>query len=70
MIDNRMLHSLADQMDAGNGDGVIEGLTPLIPLQRLGRSDEIAELAVFLGGDESSYCTGSVHLMDGGYVAA
>jgi NAD(P)-dependent dehydrogenase (short-subunit alcohol dehydrogenase family) len=70
MIDNRMLHSLADQMDAGNGDGVIEGLTPLIPLQRLGRSEEIAELAVFLGGDESSYCTGSVHLMDGGYVAA
>jgi len=43
---------------------------PNVALQRLGRSEEIAELALFLGSDESSYCTGSVHLMDGGYVAA
>jgi len=70
MIDNRMLHSIAGQMETGTAEEVLEGLTPLIPMQRLGRSEEIAELAVFLGSDESSYCTGSVHLMDGGYVAA
>jgi len=70
MIDNRMLHSIAGQMDTGTAEEVLEGLTPLVPMQRLGRSEEIAELAVFLGSDESSYCTGSVHLMDGGYVAA
>ena len=70
MIDNRMLHSIAGQIDTDNPDAVLEGVMPSVPLQRLGRSEEIAELAVFLGSDESSYCTGSVHLMDGGYVAA
>lgn len=70
MIDNRMPHSIADQIETGNADGVLEGLISLIPMRRLGRSEEIAELAVFFGSDESSYCTGSVHLMDGGFVAA
>ncbi|MFW2404589.1 MAG: SDR family NAD(P)-dependent oxidoreductase, partial [Gammaproteobacteria bacterium] len=70
MIDNRMLHSIAGQIDADHPDAVLEGVMPQIALQRLGRSEEIAELAVFLGSDESSYCTGSVHLMDGGYLAA
>lgn len=70
MIDNRMLHSIAGQIDEDHPDAVLEGVTPNIALQRLGRSEEIAGLALFLGSDESSYCTGSVHLMDGGYVAA
>jgi len=70
MIDNRMLHSIADQIDSGNGAGVLEQFMPLIPMERLGRSEEIAAFAVFLGSDESSYCTGSIHLADGGYVAA
>lgn len=70
MIDNRMLHSIGDQIDPGNGAGVLEQFMPLIPMDRLGSSEEIAAFAVFLGSDESSYCTGSIHLADGGYVAA
>lgn len=69
MIDNRMLHSIADQIEPGNDSGVLEGLMPSIPMERLGTSEEIAAFAVFLGSDESSYCTGSIHLADGGYVA-
>lgn len=33
---------------------------------RLGKANEVAALAVFLGSDESSYITGQPHLVDGG----
>jgi NAD(P)-dependent dehydrogenase (short-subunit alcohol dehydrogenase family) len=37
-------------------------------LKRPGRSDEIAGLAVYLSSDESSYMTGSVITIDGGWT--
>jgi len=37
-----------------------------IPLQRTGRKDEVSQLAVFLASDDSSYITGSDHVIDGG----
>ncbi|EPZ6036734.1 SDR family oxidoreductase [Pseudomonas aeruginosa] len=36
------------------------------PMGRLGTADEIAQLAVYLGSDASSYTTGAIHLIDGG----
>src|SRR6202008_692842 len=36
------------------------------PMGRLGRSEEVAALAVFLASDEASYITGQAHLVDGG----
>lgn len=36
------------------------------PIKRLGTTQEVAALAVFLGSDESSYITGQPHLIDGG----
>jgi 2-keto-3-deoxy-L-fuconate dehydrogenase len=36
------------------------------PMGRLGRPEEVAWLAVFLGSDEASYITGQTYLVDGG----
>ena len=39
------------------------------PIGRLGQPDDIAGLAVYLASDESSWVTGSVFPVDGGYLA-
>ena len=39
-----------------------------IPLGRMGRPEEVAALAAFLAGPESSFITGSEHFVDGGQV--
>jgi 2-keto-3-deoxy-L-fuconate dehydrogenase len=39
------------------------------PIGRMGRPDEIADLAVYLASDESGFMTGSVVTIDGGWTA-
>jgi NAD(P)-dependent dehydrogenase (short-subunit alcohol dehydrogenase family) len=40
------------------------------PIGRLGQPEDIAGLAVYLASDESSWVTGSIFPVDGGYLAA
>ncbi len=41
-----------------------------VPMGRFGRAKEMAQAALFLASDESSYLTGSDFLVDGGLTAA
>lgn len=39
------------------------------PIPRMGTPEEVAYLALYLASDESSYCTGSQFVIDGGHLA-
>ncbi len=40
------------------------------PMGRLGRAEEIAQLALYLASDESAYTTGTAQVIDGGWTNA
>jgi NAD(P)-dependent dehydrogenase (short-subunit alcohol dehydrogenase family) len=49
--------------------GWYEELVDRVPLQRLGSPEDMAAAAVFLTSPASSYVTGHVLVVDGGYTA-
>jgi 2-keto-3-deoxy-L-fuconate dehydrogenase len=58
-----------DQRIAAQGDvkTVYAEFVARQPMGRIGSPEEIAALAVYLASDESSYTTGQVHIIDGGF---
>ncbi len=46
----------------------LDALLKNIPLGRLGSTDDVSSLAVFLASDEASYITGSTYVVDGGLM--
>jgi 2-keto-3-deoxy-L-fuconate dehydrogenase len=65
-LDQR-IETLAKQTGQGV-DTVRQAFIDRQPMGRLGKAEEIAALAVYLGSDESSYTTGQIHLADGGFA--
>lgn len=50
-------------------EATLKVIAGLHPIGRLGKSEEVAELALFLGSDKASFITGSYYNVDGGYLA-
>jgi NAD(P)-dependent dehydrogenase (short-subunit alcohol dehydrogenase family) len=50
-------------------EAAMKALVGQHPMGRLGKSEEVAELALFLNSDKSSFVTGSYYNVDGGYLA-
>ena len=42
----------------------------LEPVGRFGTAEEVAQMALFLASDDSTFCTGAPFVVDGGFVAA
>ncbi len=58
--------AMAEEFDRA---GVRDLVVGQIPMGFPAGADDVASLALFLASDESSYCTGSEFIVDGGYTA-
>ncbi|TLP57906.1 SDR family oxidoreductase [Microbispora triticiradicis] len=52
--------------DAASSQQLLENLAAGVPMNRLGRPEEVADAVVFLASDASTYMTGSEIYVDGG----
>ena len=60
--------SLDDRIKAQGGtEAVRKAFIDRQPMGRLGTAEEIAHLVVYLASDESSFTTGGLHIVDGGF---
>ncbi|SDR03307.1 NAD(P)-dependent dehydrogenase, short-chain alcohol dehydrogenase family [Rhizobiales bacterium GAS191] len=66
-IDTPIIDSQAPTKEGA--DRIRENFIKVIPLGRMGRAEEVAHAAVFLGSDESSFVAGIDLVVDGGMAA-
>lgn len=56
-------------INQGDSKEAIQQFAKFIPMQRIAKPEEVTNLVLFLASDESSYCTGSEFVADGGLTA-
>jgi len=64
-VDTPSLHQRLE--NTGDYDKALENFIARQPMERLGTAEEISDLAVYLGSDESKFTTGQSHIIDGGW---
>jgi NAD(P)-dependent dehydrogenase (short-subunit alcohol dehydrogenase family) len=62
-ISTPMIHELEEDLELKSA------LVALHPIGRLGRSEEVAELVIWLSSEKASFVTGAYYPVDGGYLA-
>ncbi len=63
MIETSMIDSIKQDPKG------MEAMLARVPMHRVGKPEEVSELVLFLASDKSSYITGSVVVIDGGWLA-
>ncbi len=61
-----MVEGIGVDSNPDDPQSVIDGIASAIPMKRLGRIEELGELAAFLASEEASYITGHEFVIDGG----
>lgn len=54
--------------DTGDYEAAHRAFTARQPMGRLGKPEELAQLALYLASDESAFTTGQIHIIDGGWI--
>lgn len=66
IIDTEMFRRFGNPADPN--DALVQAFIHHIPVKRLGRSEEVAEIVLWLCSDAASYITGQTISVDGGYA--
>lgn len=61
-----MVDNMAKLSNPEDPESVVDGIASAIPMKRLGKIEELGELAAFLASEESSYITAQGIVIDGG----
>ena len=65
-VDSPSLHDRLRAM--GDYEAAYKAFVARQPMGRIGTAEEIAQLAIYLGSDESAFTTGQAHVIDGGWA--
>ncbi len=65
-LDNSFQKAVEDGFTAATGQDGTDYFNSIIPLGRHGTAEEIANAALYLASDLSSFATGTLHMVDGG----
>ena len=70
LLTDRMMEVIQSRSTANNisEEEAMKALTNIIPMGRIGRPEELANLVVFLASDAASYITGTTIQVDGGVI--
>lgn len=68
LTDTDMMGDLHRAASPDDPDAAMQAFATAPPMRRYGTPREVAQMMLFLAGDESSYCTGSCYMVDGGLL--